>query len=144
MVPSVFACDDLCGNLFVCVTPSKSEEARFCLTIRVMFCCWCGEYTMDILQTGWRKASSFFKSTVDVFSASPPQRRTWSQTEAIVIACEIEPLDLELALLYVPKVTYEFSANGEEFRCTEMIRQRPNFARTASCWSDLSEVLKFG
>jgi hypothetical protein len=93
MVPSVFACDDLCGILFVCVTPSKSEEARFCLTIRVMFCCWCGEYTMDILQTGWRKASSFFKSTVDVFSACPPQRRTWSQTETIVIACEIEPLE---------------------------------------------------
>ena len=48
-----------------------------------------------------------------------------------MIACEIEPLDLELALLYVPKVTYEFSANGEEFRCAEMIRQRPSFARNS-------------
>jgi hypothetical protein len=83
---------------------------------------------MGMLQTMRSKASSFFESTTDIFSATPPQHRTWSETEAIVTACELEPLDLELALLYVPKVTYEFSANGEEIRCTETIRQKPSFA----------------
>jgi hypothetical protein len=85
---------------------------------------------MGVFQIGWHRASSFFKSTVDVFF-DLSQRRTWSQTEAIVIACESEPLDLELALLYVPKITYEFSANGEEFHCTEMIRQKPIFVRNS-------------
>jgi hypothetical protein len=86
---------------------------------------------VGIFQIGWHTTCLFFKSTLDVFSANPSQPWTWNQTEAIVIACESEPLDLELALLYVPKVTYEFSANGEEFHCTKMIREKPSFARSS-------------